>query len=178
MDNNSKQVDWKSISIQHLEEHQDKEKTPKKEAPSIFLHVLVVDDEPFARDVVTQYLNVDGHTFETATNGEEGLEKFHQGSFDLIITDNAMPGMKGIQLANLIKQVAPEIPVIMLTARATMDDVEQALCQGADDYITKPFDPMQLGKDIREKLQKIHEARACSKKPIDENVPVSGNQSG
>jgi CheY-like chemotaxis protein len=79
------------------------------------LHVLVVDDNPLAREVVIAYLTTDGHTAETATNGREGLTKFKAGHFDLVVTDGKMPEMGGYRLADGIKQVAPNMPVMMFT---------------------------------------------------------------
>ena len=79
------------------------------------LHVLLIDDDRRGRDIITEYLLVDGHTVETVNNGREGLEKFYKGRYDLVITDMAMPDMNGLQLAALIKQIAPNKPIIMLT---------------------------------------------------------------
>jgi CheY-like chemotaxis protein len=79
------------------------------------LRVLVVDDEPVARDVVTKYLHADGHEVIVATAGVEALEHFKLGVFDLVITDHAMPQMNGGQLARLIKAERPGQPVLMLT---------------------------------------------------------------
>jgi DNA-binding response OmpR family regulator len=65
--------------------------------------------------MLTEYLTDSGHTVEVATNGREGLEKFHQGTFDLMMTDRALPEMNGDQLAIAVKRIAPKMPVIMLT---------------------------------------------------------------
>ena len=80
------------------------------------LHVLAVDDEPMARDLVTRYLNADGHSVVVANNGESAWEKFQAEKFDLLITDHAMPGMTGIQLSAAVKSVAANQPIIMLTS--------------------------------------------------------------
>jgi CheY-like chemotaxis protein len=80
------------------------------------LHVLAVDDEPMARDLVTRYLNADGHSVVVAHNGESAWEKFQTEKFDLLITDHAMPGMTGIQLSAAVKSVAANQPIIMLTS--------------------------------------------------------------
>ena len=79
------------------------------------LRVLVVEDEPVVRKVISEQLLFESHTVETATNGIEGLEKFMSGWFDLVVTDRAMPEMGGDQLAATIARVAPGKPIIMLT---------------------------------------------------------------
>src|SRR6266545_8383565 len=84
-------------------------------APPRPLRVLVVDDDPRVRDVLVGYLNIDGHAAETATNGQEGLDRFNKGTFDLVVTDCAMPGLFGDQLAAAIKELAPDTPIILIT---------------------------------------------------------------
>lgn len=79
------------------------------------LRVLVVDDEPVPRDVVSKYLCASGHKVVAAKAGTEALQNFQQGAFDLVITDHAMPQMNGAQLAQLIKAKRPQQPVLMLT---------------------------------------------------------------
>ena len=84
------------------------------------LRVLAVDDQPLPLQVVAGYLAADGHTVETATNGQEALKKFQAGEFDVVITDRAMPVMNGDQLAAMIKATTPDIPVILLTGFGDM----------------------------------------------------------
>ena len=91
------------------------DRSQEPDAPARPLRVLVVDDEPPVREVVTAYLTGDGHSVETATDGRGGLEKFLAGWFDVVVTDQGMPEMAGDQLAAAIKRVAPNKPVILLT---------------------------------------------------------------
>ena len=79
------------------------------------LSVLVVDDEPIARDVIARYLITDGHRVVTAINGQEALELVAIQTFDLLITDHSMPGMNGIQLAAAVRQMRAGHPIIMVT---------------------------------------------------------------
>jgi len=79
------------------------------------LHVLLVDNDSTTRDILKEYLLLDGHTVETSTNGREGLEKFYASRFDVVITNRAMPDVNGVKLASHIKQIAPNKPVILLT---------------------------------------------------------------
>jgi CheY-like chemotaxis protein/anti-sigma regulatory factor (Ser/Thr protein kinase) len=82
------------------------------------LRVLVVDDEPHARDVVSQYLQNDGHRVLTANNGNDAMQRVMTENFDLVITDHGMPGMDGLQLANAVRRVDPNQSVILLTGFA------------------------------------------------------------
>jgi PAS domain S-box-containing protein len=79
------------------------------------LRVLVVDDEAPVRDTLAAVLTADGHEVDVATEGAEGLRQFLAGKFDLVITDKAMPGMSGDQMAVAIKQASPKTPIILLT---------------------------------------------------------------
>ncbi|MEQ1859762.1 MAG: ATP-binding protein [Chthoniobacteraceae bacterium] len=79
------------------------------------LRVLVVEDEPQVRELLAASLGADGHRVELAAHGIDGLKRFLDGTFDLVLTDKAMPGMSGDQLASAIKQIAPKMPIILLT---------------------------------------------------------------
>ena len=121
------------------------------EATTRSLNVLLVDDIPEVRDVISQYLLVDGHAVETANNGREGLETFYKGRFDLVITDRAMPDINGVQLAMLIKQVAPEVPIIMLTGFGDMMKITGDIPAEIDYLLSKPV----TLSDFREALAKV-----------------------
>ncbi len=101
------------------------------------LRVLIVDDEPVGRQLLTEYLVGDGHTVETATNGREGLEKFRAGKFDLVVTDRAMPAVSGDQLAAAIKAIAPR-PVILLTGFGEEIKASGEKPAGVDLILSKP----------------------------------------
>lgn len=100
--------------------------------------LLVVDDEPAVREVVTEYLAADGHHVETATNGREGLEKFLAGRFDVVVTDQGMPEMSGDQLAAAIKRVAPNRAVILLTGFGDIMEAAGDQPVDVDTILTKP----------------------------------------
>jgi CheY-like chemotaxis protein len=102
------------------------------------LRILVVDDEPAVREVVTEYLTGDGHSVETATGGREGLEKFLGGWFDLVITDQGMPEMAGDQLAVAVKRVAPNKPVVLLTGFGDLMMASGEKPVGVDVILSKP----------------------------------------
>ena len=113
--------------------------------------ILVVDDEPFVCDAVKMMLNFDGHVVETANNGREALALFDKGKFDVVITDFAMPNMKGDELAAQIKSRNPKQPVVMITAYAEMLQASGNLLKGVDFVISKPF----LLENLREAIAKV-----------------------
>lgn len=102
------------------------------------LHVLVVDDEPLVRQVVQEYLLADGCTVETASDGNEGYEKFTHGRYDLVFTDWAMPGMNGDQMTAKIKQAQPGMPVIMLTGFGDLMKPKSGFTPSPDLVLSKP----------------------------------------
>ena len=118
--------------------------------------ILVVEDEAHIRRVLEYNLKLDGFEVYLAEDGATGLKLARENSPDLILLDWLMPVMNGLQvLAELKTDSSTEhIPVFMLTAKGMLNDVTQAIEMGADDYITKPFNTRQLGKTIREKLEK------------------------
>ena len=103
------------------------------------LRVLVVEDEPLVREVISVYLEEDKHEVETAVNGREGLEKFKTGSFDLVMTDRAMPEMNGDHLAMEIKKLRPEQPIILLTGFGDLMTGAGEQPPGVDLVVSKPF---------------------------------------
>lgn len=114
-------------------------KKPTSQGVQRQLNVLVVEDEPLIRDIEAEYLSCDGHKVETATNGTEGLEKFRESRFDLVLADRAMPQMNGDQLAAAIKQIAPDMPVILVTGFDDMLRTYAANPSGVDLIVSKPF---------------------------------------
>jgi CheY-like chemotaxis protein len=120
--------------------------------------ILVVDDEPFVCDAVKMMLMFDGHDVETANSGKEALTLFEKSKFDLVITDFAMPVMKGDELAAAIKSRAPEQPVIMITAYAEMLQASGNPLSGVDHVISKPF----LLENLREAIAKVLKGKKSS----------------
>lgn len=103
------------------------------------LQVLVVEDDPAVREVLASYLVQDGHVFETAENGREGLQKFYASWYHVVLTDLAMPEMNGDQLAIYIKRIAPNKPVILLTGFGDMIKAVDKKPEGIDLVLTKPI---------------------------------------
>lgn len=117
--------------------------------------ILVADDEQGIIDFVTLYLEKDGYTVFTATNGEDAWTHIQQEKIDLAILDIMMPKMNGYQL---IKKIRAEknIPIIFLTAKDASADKVLGLDIGADDYVTKPFDPLELVARVSAQLRRFY----------------------
>src|SRR5437867_6164801 len=123
--------------------------------------ILVVDDEPFVCDAVKMMLTFDGHVVETASNGRDALAIFEVGKFDLVITDFAMPTMKGDELAAAIKARSPKQPIVMITAYAEMLQSSGNPLPGVDFVISKPF----LLENLREAIARVAPTAAGRNRP-------------
>ena len=111
--------------------------------------VLIVDDEPNLRKILSAQLSRDGYDVLVAEDGEKGLEILRENHIDLVVTDLKMPKMDGMQLLRSALELDPTLPVVMITAHGTVDTAVEALKLGAFDYLTKPFDPDALLAAIR-----------------------------
>ena len=117
--------------------------------------VLVVDDEPIVLDVVTRYLEHDGHRVVTAASGDEARLKIEDERPDLVLLDVMLPGeIDGLALCRWIRSTS-ELPVILVTARGAESDRIVGLELGADDYVTKPFSPRELATRVRTVLRRV-----------------------
>lgn len=116
--------------------------------------VLVVEDEEHIRGVLEYNLRLDGFEVHLASDGPTALDAVRQTRPDVILLDWMMPGMDGLEVLAQLKaeEQTRDIPVFMLTAKGMLSEVHRAMDAGADDYITKPFDPIRLGKLIKKKL--------------------------
>ena len=102
--------------------------------------ILVVDDESNIRTMLRLALMHVGHTVETAGDGYEGLEKFADGAtYNLVLLDQRMPGLEGLEVLREMRTRRPTVPVIMITAFGTVDLVTEAMKAGATDFLRKPF---------------------------------------
>lgn len=116
--------------------------------------ILVIDDETEIRESLEQLLQLEGYKAETASTGEEGLKRVENGLFDLVLLDINLPDHNGLDLLQTIKRESPELGVIMITAYASTQMAFQASKQGADSYVTKPWDNDKLLLEIRNALDK------------------------
>ena len=119
--------------------------------------ILVVDDNQDVRDLVVHILNADGFHVFAAHDGAGALSILKANSVDLVLLDVMMPGMSGLEVLAEIRsgsnKKTHEIPVMMITAKSSTDDIDAALALGANSYIVKPF----RGTNIREKVRTILE---------------------
>ena len=116
--------------------------------------ILIVDDEASVRDSLYQWFKADGYRVDTAAEANIALKKLQENPWDIILLDIKMPGMDGIELQHRIKQIDQNIITIIITAYAAVDTAIQALKDGAFDYVTKPIDPDDLGRLIRNAVEK------------------------
>ena len=106
--------------------------------------VLVADDEPAIRKVVRDAFEREGHEVTSAIDGQEALERFEEGGFDLVVTDLAMPRMGGLELVQEIRRRKSPAPILVLTVKNEEREKVRLLDQGADDFVTKPFGVAEL----------------------------------
>ncbi len=106
-------------------------------------HILIVDDDNRIRDLLKEYLNDNNYIVSTSKNAKSAKEKINQFKFDLIVLDVMMPGQDGYDLTKEIKK-SLKTPIILLTAKGEVENRIKGLEIGADDYISKPFEPKEL----------------------------------
>jgi two-component system phosphate regulon response regulator OmpR len=118
-------------------------------------HILLVDDEPKLRALLSRFLGEHGFRVTTAEHAAEAREKLRALDFDLMILDVMMPGETGLALTeDLRAERAPAMPILLLTARGAPEDIIAGFEAGADDYLGKPFDPRVLLARIRAMLRR------------------------
>ncbi len=116
--------------------------------------VLLVEDEPGLILTLTDRLRSEGYEVGSATDGRTGLARAAEGAWDVILLDVMLPGMSGFDVCRDLRQQGVRTPVIMLTARGQVIDKVLGLKLGADDYLTKPFDMMELLARIEVQLRR------------------------
>jgi DNA-binding response OmpR family regulator len=120
------------------------------------MKVLIAEDDRDFGNILTQYVIISGFEVNLARDGKEAWEKFNQEKPDICVLDVMMPEMDGFTLAEKIKQAYSDMPVIFLTAKSLKEDIVKGLKLGADDYITKPFDPEVLILRINNILKRVY----------------------
>lgn len=116
-------------------------------------NILVVDDEQEIADLVEIYLVSDGYNVFKAQNAQEGLEILEREDIQLVLLDIMMPGMNGLEMCKKIRETN-NIPIIMLSAKSTDLDKILGLGTGADDYVVKPFNPLELTARVKSQLRR------------------------
>jgi DNA-binding response OmpR family regulator len=120
------------------------------------MKVLIAEDDRDFGNILTQYVTISGFEVNLARDGKEAWEKFNEDKPDICVLDVMMPEMDGFTLAEKIKQAHSDMPVIFLTAKSLKEDIVKGLKLGADDYITKPFDPEVLILRINNILKRVY----------------------
>jgi two-component system NtrC family response regulator len=139
---------------------------------SDFFRILVVDDEAAQRELISGYLKKQGYEVFAAANGEQALKHFRQEPFELILTDQRMPTLSGLDLLKAARAINPETNVIVMTAYGNIETAVEAMKEGAADYLTKPLNLDELShrierirerqrlyaenKELREELRQRH----------------------
>lgn len=129
--------------------------------------ILIVDDEKEIRDLIEIYLTNEGYGTIKATNGVEALEVVEKHHVDLIILDIMMPKKDGIQACMELRKTK-NMPIIMLSAKTQDMDKILGLTMGADDYLAKPFNPLELIARVKSQLRRYYTLN--SEKPRNENI--------
>ncbi|MCC7034319.1 MAG: response regulator, partial [Acidobacteria bacterium] len=106
--------------------------------------LLLVEDEPGLQLTLSDRLAAEGYSVETAADGDTAIRRAGGEPFDIIVLDVMLPGRDGFEVARTLRQQGVQTPILMLTARSQVVDRVVGLKLGADDYLTKPFDTMEL----------------------------------
>ena len=141
-------------------------------------NILIIDDEKAIRKTLTEILSYEGYKIDEASDGEEGLRKFREKTFDVVLCDIKMPKMDGIEFLEKAREGNPDIPVIMISGHGTIETAGEAVKKGAYDFISKPPDLNRLLITIRNAMDKtslVTETRALRRKvtKVDEMIGES-----
>jgi len=124
--------------------------------------ILVVDDEPVARKSLTDILRLEGYSVASVQNGQAAVEHVRTHHVDLMVVDLRMPGMDGLEVVQVVNQLAPDTEIILLTAYASTETAIQALRLRIHDYLQKPAPPAQIVTSVKKGLDR-HAARMKTK---------------
>ncbi|MFD9698713.1 response regulator transcription factor [Lentzea sp. NPDC059081] len=117
--------------------------------------VLVAEDNVMQADMLGRYLRQEGYRVRIVHDGTTALDEVRRDPPDLLLLDVMMPGMDGLEVVRTLRNES-DVPVLMLTARSTEDDLLHGLDLGADDYVTKPYSPRELMARVRTLLRRVH----------------------
>ncbi len=121
--------------------------------------ILIVEDDEGILKFLRRSLELEGYEVETATDGRSGLQLAQQSAPDLIILDWMLPGMDGLEVCRRLRLSGHKVPILMLTARDALSDRVRGLDEGADDYLTKPFETDELLARMRALLRRVGPSR-------------------
>lgn len=140
-------------------------------------NILIIDDEKSIRKTLTEILSYEGYKIDEAVDGEEGLKKFSEKTYDVVLCDIKMPKLDGIEFLDRSKQINPDVPVIMISGHGNVDTAVEAVKKGAFDYISKPPDLNRLLITLRNALDKqslVTETKVLKRK-VGKSLEMVGN---
>jgi DNA-binding response OmpR family regulator len=129
-------------------------------------HILIVEDDRKTIELIRLYLERNGYGVQSAVDGRSALDLVRQRPPDLIVLDLMLPRLGGLEICRQVRQQFPTLPIIMLTARSTENDILLGLDLGADDYMTKPFSPRELVARVRTVLRRAGDQPASTRQPL------------
>src|SRR6056297_784395 len=121
----------------------------------IDIKILVIEDEENLLNLVEKYLTRENYIVYKAKNGQEAYDTFYENKIDLVILDLMLPDISGYEICEQFRKYS-DIPIIMLTARASIEDKLDGFSKGADDYVTKPFSPRELVARVKVQLKRFN----------------------
>lgn len=141
--------------------------------------ILIIDDEKAIRKTLSEILSYEGYKIDEASDGEEGLKKFKEKSYDVVLCDIKMPKLDGIEFLDKSREVNADVPVIMISGHGTIETAVEAVKKGAYDYISKPPDLNRLLITIRNAMDKtnlVAETKVLKRKvsKVEEMIGESG----
>ncbi len=145
-------------------------------------NILIIDDEKAIRKTLTEILSYEGYKIEEAGDGEEGLKKFREKQYDVVLCDIKMPKLDGLEFLDKAREANPDVPVIMISGHGTIETAVEAAKKGAYDYISKPPDLNRLLITIRNAMDKtnlVAETKVLKRKVskveemIGESAPIT-----
>lgn len=136
--------------------------------------ILIVDDEPMTRDLVSSILSSKGHTCVTASDGDEALDKAGKEKFDAVITDIVMPNMDGITLTRELLRQNSSLPVMVITGFTDEHYYEESINAGATDFINKPFSIAEITARFH-RMMRDHEI-ICQIKAHEQEIEKIGSE--
>jgi two-component system, NtrC family, nitrogen regulation response regulator NtrX len=145
----------------------------------VMSNILIIDDEKAIRKTLSEILSYEGYKIEEAGDGEEGLRRFRDKTFDVVLCDIKMPKLDGIEFLEKVRESNPDVPVIMISGHGNIDTAVEAVKKGAYDYIAKPPDLNRLLITIRNAMDKtnlVAETKVLKRKvsKVEEMIGDSG----
>ncbi len=139
------------------------------------VRILAVDDEEIVRESLSNWLLEDGYDVVAVESGFIAIEKVKKGNWNILLVDLKMPGMDGLQVLEEVKKLKPDIPVIIITAYATVDTAVKAMKDGAYDYLVKPFNPEELSISIKKIIveQRLRKEVSYLRKELKKRTVIS-----